>query len=253
MASETFNIDLLSPGSGFDIDLQKTTTFPKTEIYSLGGTFVSIPPVGAIEAVIEAYGNGGNGGLPSGLITAGGGAGAQYAKLTVSDFTGIESFRLTVAKTHTGQGSYGNDSIIEKFDGTSTYTVICRAKGGQDANNSTGGIGATTNGLGDIVNAGGDGDSGDTSEFEDFIGAGGGGAGPDGDGGDSSPTSGIGGIGGGGVAGSGGSADGGYGDDYGGGGAGTSGTTSAPGGKGYIKITYNTTPVESGTKHFFAL
>lgn len=247
MASSSFNIDLQGQ-SGFDIDLTEATTFPKVEIYTIGGTYVSIPPTGAIEAIIEAYGNGGNSDTTEASVTPGGGAGAQYSKTTISDFTGIESFRLTVAKTHTGVAGYGNDSIVEKFDGSSTYTVICKAKGGQDGNGVSGGTGSTTNGVGDTVHKGGSGDSGDDSGFNDWIGAGGGCGGPDSDGVDSAAGSGIGGDGGGGVAGKGGNA-GVNGADYGAG----AGGGGYIGGKGYIKITYNTTPVESGTKHFFIL
>lgn len=114
-------------------------------------------PANVFNVTVQAWGGGGTGGGATGNPSAGGGgAGGQYV-LKVVPVTPGNTYTVTVGAAATGSTTAtvnGNDSWFD-----STATVI--AKGGAGAPSTTGtGAGAngsTTGGIGDVVNAGGNG------------------------------------------------------------------------------------------------
>ena len=128
-------------------------------------------PSGCTSILVECWGSGGSGGNASGTNGArgGGGAGGQYANKTISVTPGTV-YSYNVASTRSTGGAVTDTWFLN------TSTVI--AKGGNNGSSTTANIqaasatGSTTGGIGDVVYAGGSGNTG----------AGGGGAGSTGTG-----------------------------------------------------------------------
>lgn len=126
-----------------------------TDTFTATGSWVC--PAGVISATVECWGGGGAGGGATGNPSAGGGgAGGQYVIKVVS-VTPTTSYTVTVGAAVTGSTTAtvnGNDSWFN-----TSGTVI--AKGGAGAatttTTGTGASGSTASGIGDTVNAGGNG------------------------------------------------------------------------------------------------
>ena len=222
-----------------------------TDSYTSNATWTC--PTGVTSVTVKCWGGGGGGGsasfsaypTPNNTASGGGGAGGAYAEKVIAVTPGT-GYTVNVAATQASDGVVGNDSWF-----STTGTVI--AKGGAPGGNAglgvsgAGGGGSTTNCIGDLVYAGGNGTNGNAGGTS---GAGGGGAGSGGAGGNASGgTAGTGTAtnGGNGAAGVSGANNGGNGSTYGGGGGGGSASCSwcAPsqgggsGAAGYVTITYN--------------
>jgi len=152
-----------------------------SQTFTANGTFNV--PAGVYTIVVECWGGGGAGGgtTTNSASRGGGGAGGQYARKQFS-VVPYQAITVTVGGTKaggTGDGGAGNDTWFSSNDSNG-----CVAKGGAGGqahqNGAAKGSGSTTNGVGDIVQKGGDGSAGGTGTTG---GAGGGGAGSTGDGG----------------------------------------------------------------------
>lgn len=232
----------------------------ETETFTTAGTSTWTAPTGVTSVTVEAWGGGGaGGGATSYPAQGGGGAGGQYAKKVVTVTPG-KSYKIVVgagATGDSGNGSSGGDSTF------ATSTVV--AKGGAGGGRArwsgsvgSAGAGSASNGVGDIVYAGGSGSAGSlVAEWSYYVcagGAGGGGAGSSGAGGSASGvTAGTGTSSGGGNGGAGLEDDGhgNSGSSAGGGGSGgcgmwytywNGGWTGGDGGTGKVALTYNLTP-----------
>jgi hypothetical protein len=221
--------------------------------YTSGSSYIINYPDFPVRTEIHCYGGGGaGGGISSAMGGKGGGSGGQYSYKNITNMAGILAFRITVGAVKTGtsgNAGAGNDTFVESYNGT-TYTEVCRAKGGAGAVGETGGMGATSGGMGDTIYAGGNGADG-VDDLYTYSGGGGGGAGIIGAGGNASQSTG-------GTANGGESGDGGNGrtasgnpdgDGFagiaaggGGGGAHQDGTSSTrlggDGQRGHIRVTY---------------
>lgn len=160
------------------------TAIAATDTFFASGTWIA--PAGVTSITVEAWGGGGGGGAATGNpAKGGGGAGGQYAKKLVAVTSGSPYTVVVGAGGTGGNGATGGSGGNSTFAGT---TVVARGGAGgglASTNNSggTGGVGAVTSGVGDVVNAGGDGSDGVASGTG---GAGGGGAGSTGSGGSAS-------------------------------------------------------------------
>ncbi|OFY37437.1 MAG: hypothetical protein A2W91_15100 [Bacteroidetes bacterium GWF2_38_335] len=203
--------------------------------YTTNSTFTV--PAGVSQIQVECWGGGGAGGAGGGSNAqgGGGGAGGQYVKSLIAVSSG-STYNVNVGTGGTTASANGNDSWF-----LSNSTIL--AKGGQGgtayAGGAAGGVGSTTNGIGDLIYRGGNGANGGAG----LSGGGGGGAGSGGNGGNASGiTSGTGTAVNGGNGGAGtiaNSANGGAGSIYGGGGGGaTRSGTIGSGASGYVRITY---------------
>lgn len=143
--------------------------------YTTSGTYTDTIPSNCSTILIECWGGGGAGAGSLVAVSArAGAAGGQYAKRTISNPTSGQAISITVAGTKTGttgNAGSGNDSYV-----SINSVEQCRAKGGAGATTNTGGLGSTTNGIGDTVYAGGSGAIG-----SDLAYSGGGGSGANSD------------------------------------------------------------------------
>ena len=134
-------------------------TLASSTTYRTSGTRnFTIPSTVASTTVVQLWGAGGAGGAGT-VNTNGsgsGGAGGQYSKKTISGLAGLTK-SVTVAATTTGgvgSGSVGADSTWD------TNVVVAKGGAGGALDSGAAGTGAITNGVGDTVNAGGNGAAG---------------------------------------------------------------------------------------------
>lgn len=129
--------------------------------YYQSTTLNSLIPSGVTSLVSECYGGGGTGcgvavALPDNTPGAGG-AGGSYAKDTLTPLTAGQTLAIEVGNVsfgNTGVGAVGNRSRI-----IVNGVTVCEARGGANGGQTSGGIGSTTNCIGDTLYAGGSGDS----------------------------------------------------------------------------------------------
>ena len=234
------------------------------ETFLTAGTSTWTCPTGVTSVQVECYGGGGTGaGFPTHLTAGvrGGGAGGQYVKQTVPVTPGV-GYELSIAAARTattGDAANGFNTTFANPTGAPQRTI---AIGGASAVGTTGGAGSTTGGVGDVINAGGNG----ANTITGYSGAGGGGGGTTGVGGNGGNSTTVGGTSGGGLAGTGGPAkrslipdnSGAAGVQAGGGGGGAAtdatyngGVLGGNGTAGAIVLTY--TIVLTTSKHHFIL
>lgn len=214
--------------------------------FTTPGTTTWTVPAGVNSVTIQCVGGGGAGGSGRGNSDrgAGGGAGGQYASSTIAVTPG-QVFDIRVAGVTNGpSGNYLNGAQGDFSSFSLGATIHARAMGGNggtaaDIAGRAGGIGNTTNGIGNIiVRAGGNGGDGTATNS----GGGGGGAGSTGNGGNATGTTagtGTANFGGNGGAGRTTSGVGNNGLIYGGGGSGARRSdTGGNGAQGFVRITY---------------
>lgn len=137
------------------------------------GTYEWECPERVYSLTVELIGGGAPGvGSPAGSTQkGGGGSGGQYVIKTITVTPGT-NYSYVVASARSGTSGNGSNGYDSSFGGS-----IVLAKGGIPGNGTTGGIGSTSGGIGDIVYSGGNGANAGTNP-----GGGGGGAGTSGNG-----------------------------------------------------------------------
>lgn len=212
------------------------------------GTWVCPPGVTAVKVEIRAPG-GGSGGLTTDTFAIGGAAGGQYVIKNAFTVTPGTTYTVHIgavgaAGSATGPTN-GGDGGVTWFSSNDASGVVAQGGAHSNGNSRTGGVGATTGGVGDTVRKGG---NGGTSTGTTGGGGGEGGCSDKDGGSGGAPTAGSGGDGGDGGTGAS-NGVGGAPSNYGGGGAGSAstGTTNRAGragAAGNMVLTY-TTPLVS--------
>lgn len=143
--------------------IQQVTFVPYTVTLTNTGLVEVQIPLGCSKMTIWCWGAGGSGaGIPASTSgRRGGGAGGQCSVKIVNN-----PLQITMV-VQVGKGGVGNFST--GFPGEASYVhyngnFICIARGGTTANGTSGGIGNITDGIGDLVWAGGNG-SGASSTY----------------------------------------------------------------------------------------
>lgn len=134
----------------------------KSELLTVAGAGTWTKPAGVTEVLVECWGGGGAGGGATTTNTGGdGGAGGQYARKTITYGSAQQSISYSVAASvagGTGNGVVGSDTTWE------TNVVVAKGGAGGLANQTTirqnPTAGSSSGGVGDVVYAGGPGQSG---------------------------------------------------------------------------------------------
>jgi hypothetical protein len=137
-----------------------TTVASSTTYTTSGSRSFTVPSNVASTTVVQLWGGGGGGGAASTNTTGSGsgGAGGQYSRSVIGSLAGLTK---TVAVALGGPG--GVSTVAGTVGGDSTWdatVVVAKGGAGGAINSGAGGVGATTNGVGNTVRAGGSGAAG---------------------------------------------------------------------------------------------